>query len=226
MFKTRIACETPWKSNTLWPILRINSDTNCSQNWCLKILERTVTNQFIMYLRIHSISLNSPFFGEMNQLPPADIIPGWITIRNTIGQALVGIEPNKASRSTRLEDAWKPKLQLVHPKIEMWVESVWWVQDHVQICLRLCLFVSIFYFFWRGDVQDVSKTTPPWKCPIAEVTKGSQLESLRLMTLRAGEALSSPKPSPNSLPNNNIASKDGLKMFQKMIAKDASVSNG
>ena len=56
----------------------------------------------------------------------------------------------------------------------------------------------------------------------AEVTKGSQLESLRLMTLRAGEALSSPKPSPNSLPNNNIASKDGLKMFQKMIAKDAS----
>jgi len=69
-----------------------------------------------MYLRIHSISLNSPFFGEMNQLPPADIIPGWITIRNTIGQALVGIEPNKASRSTRLEDAWKPKLQLVHPK--------------------------------------------------------------------------------------------------------------
>ena len=222
MFKTRIACETPWRSNTLWPILRINSDTNCSQNWCLKILERTVTNQFIMYLRIHSISLNSPFFGEMNQLPPADIIPGWITIRNTIGQALVGIEPNKASRSTRLEDAWKPKLQLVHPK--NWNVS-WICMMSSGSCSDMfeAMFVCFdFYFFLGGDVQDVSKTTPPWKCPSAEVTKGSQLESLRLMTLRAGEALSSPKPSPNSLPNNNIASKDGLKMFQKMIAKDAS----
>ncbi|CAK9101741.1 unnamed protein product, partial [Durusdinium trenchii] len=52
---------------------------------------------------------------------------GWITVRNTGGQALVGMEANKVSRSTRLED----------------------------------------------------------------VMKGSQLETLRLMTLRAGEALSS-----------------------------------
>eukprot|EP00435_Cladocopium_sp_Y103_P044222 s316_g12.t1 len=52
---------------------------------------------------------------------------GWITVRNTVGQALVGMQANKVTRSTRLD----------------------------------------------------------------EVMKGSQLETLRLMTLRAGEALSS-----------------------------------
>lgn len=165
MFKTRIACETPWKSNTLWPILRINSDTNCSQNWCLKILERTVTNQFIMYLRIHSISLNSPFFGEMNQLPPADIIPGWITIRNTIGQALVGIEPNKASRSTRLEDAWKPKLQLVHPK--NWNVS-WICMMSSGSCSDMfeAMFVCFdFWFFLGGRCPGCVKNNSTLKMP-------------------------------------------------------------
>ncbi|CAL1139795.1 unnamed protein product [Cladocopium goreaui] len=53
---------------------------------------------------------------------------GWITVRNTVGQALVGMQANKVTRSTRLD----------------------------------------------------------------EVMKGSQLETLRLMTLRTGEALSSP----------------------------------
>ena len=72
----------------------------------------------------------------------------------------------------------------------------------------ICVSFVSFFFGGRG-VQDVSKTTPPWKSRSAEVAKGSQLESLRLMTLRAGEALSSQKPSPNGL-RLTTASKDGF----------------
>eukprot|EP00434_Breviolum_minutum_P036015 symbB.v1.2.031897.t1/scaffold3751.1/size50939/6 len=91
-------------------------------------LSSKILGHFSAGSQLKVLQLSEAKHGELLRAEVASSsLQGWITIRNTIGQALVGIEANKASRSTRLED----------------------------------------------------------------VTKGSQLESLRLMTLRAGEALSS-----------------------------------
>jgi len=91
-------------------------------------LSSKILGHFSAGSQLKVLQLSEAKHGELLRAEVASSsLQGWITLRNTVGQALVGIEPNKASRSTRLED----------------------------------------------------------------VAKGSQLESLRLMTLRAGEALSS-----------------------------------
>ena len=56
---------------------------------------------------------------------PSSIVPGWITVRNTVGQALVGMQANKAG----LVKVWDVKWQLTQWQSGWEAATRGWMKD-------------------------------------------------------------------------------------------------